>query len=123
MQYNYDEIGSRWIAIWNEPDEGKREAEVSKIWTKDAKHFAPGFEANGLEAIGARADAVYGRFIKQLGCDIRSVNCAGYGDVLQILWEIVPTKGGPAVATGSEVLILNAAGKARLDYQFNDPQS
>ncbi len=121
MSFDYNEIGSRWIAIWNEADEPTRQSQLAEIWTSDARHCAPGFEANGLEAIGQRVNAVYKRFVQQGGCVIRRVDCAGYGDVLRILWEIAPVRGGPAVATGSEILMLNEAGATRLDYQFNDP--
>jgi hypothetical protein len=41
--------------------------------------------------------------------------------VLRVLWAIVPARGGPALMTGSEVLMLNEVGAVRLDCQFNDP--
>jgi hypothetical protein len=121
MSFNYNEIGNRWTAIWNEADETTRQSQLAQIWTLDAKHFAPGFAATGLEAILERVNAVHERFIQQAGCNIHCVDCAGHGDVLRVLWAIVPARGGPALMTGSEVLMLNEAGAVRLDYQFNDP--
>jgi hypothetical protein len=123
MSFNYDEIGQQWIAIWNEADETARQAQASKIWTSDARHFAPGFEGNGLDAIRERLNAVYNRFIKQADCVIRHVDSVGFGDALRVLWEIAPRSGGPAIMKGSEILMLNKAGTVRLDYQFVDPQA
>ncbi|QND44511.1 hypothetical protein HB780_01615 (plasmid) [Rhizobium lusitanum] len=67
-------------------------------------------------------NAAHNRFVKQGGCVIHGVDYAGQGDALRILWEIAPSNGGAAIATGSEFLLLDEAGKVRLDYQFNDPQ-
>ena len=122
MSFDYHAICARWISIWNELDEEARVAQAPEIWTLEASHFAPGFEGHGLKAIKERVQAAHNRFVKQAGCVIRSADYAGYGNALRILWEIAPAAGGTPIATGSEFLLLDDDGKARLDYQFNDPQ-
>ena len=122
MPINYTEIGNRWISIWNDHDEAARNRQLTEIWASGASHFAPGFEGHGLKAIEERVNTAHSRFVKQGGCVIRGVDYAGQGDALRILWEIAPSNGGDAIATGSEFMLLDEAGKVRLDYQFNDLQ-
>lgn len=58
-----DELAARYVAIWNEPNEAKRNAGVASLWSADARAYTSANEYIGLDAITRRVAATYEKFV------------------------------------------------------------
>jgi SnoaL-like protein len=58
---------SRYVAVWNEPDPARRRQAIAALWTEDGAHFTPSLEARGYEAIEARITGAHDRFVRTEG--------------------------------------------------------
>ena len=126
----------QYLALWNEPDAGRRRQMITELWTEDGRHFLqppqeiraiaaqPGIampailEAGGYEAIEARAASAYEHWVGSEGLSFRGRGDAErLGDVVKFHWEAV-AKDGTVVAVGLVFLVLAARGRITRDYTF-----
>src|SRR5512133_1455046 len=131
------EIADRYVAIWNEPHPETRGRMVAEIWSSDGVHvlqptqeareaaaaLAMGarFESRGHAELEARVANAHARFIAPGEYAFQGRGDAvRLGDMVKFGWEMVPAAGGEPAGSGLEILILDAEGRARLDYQFID---
>jgi 2-hydroxychromene-2-carboxylate isomerase len=129
------ELVTRYMKVWNEPSPEVRRAAVRELWTEDGVHILqppeeavkiasrPGigltatFQARGHEELTARVDSAHNEFVAtgqmvfRLGGDVVQLH-----DMVRFGWEAV--SDGEVVAGGSNVLLLDADGRIRVDYQF-----
>lgn len=125
----------RYVAVWNEPDAGRRRTAVAELWTTDAVQVleppedvrktaaglgvTPVFEARGLAALEVRVTRSYEEFVAPGQYIFRALGPgARLQDVVKFRWQMVSTADGEVAGTGLEVVVLDAEGKIRTDYQF-----
>jgi len=62
-----ENLVSRYVAVWNEPDPSRRRQAIAGLWTEDGAHFTPSLEARGYEVIEARISGAHDRFVRAEG--------------------------------------------------------
>ena len=129
-------LAHKYLALWNEPDAGRRRRAIAELWTEDGRHFVqppqeirriaaqPGvgltaiLEARGHGEIEARVASAYEHWVASEGLTFRRRDDAAHlGDVLTLRWEAVD-KRGELSAVGQHVLVLAADGRIERDYTF-----
>jgi len=129
------ELVDRYIAVWNEPSPQARAATVRELWTEDGVHILeppeeaakiaarPGigltatFQARGHEELTARVESAYAEFVATGQMTFRRRDdVVRLHDMVRFSWEAV--NGDQVVGGGSDVLLLDADGRIRADYQF-----
>jgi hypothetical protein len=135
MMRNPTELADRYIAVWNEQSPEVRRTAVRELWTEDCVHLLqppeeavriaerPGigleaiFQARGHDELTARVTSAYEEFVATGQMTFR---CSGdvtrLHDMVRFSWEAV--NGDEVVGGGSNVLLLDADGRIRADYQF-----
>jgi hypothetical protein len=130
------ELAERYLALWNEPDAGRRRRMVAELWTEDGRHILqppqeirriaaqPGIgltailEARGYEEIEARAASAYEHWAGSEGLSFRGRDdVERLGDVVKFHWEAV-AKDGELFGVGLNFLVLAADGRIERDYTF-----
>ena len=130
------EFAEQYLALWNEPDAGRRRQMIAELWTEDGRHILqppqeicaiaaqPGIamtailEAGGYEEIEARAASAYEHWVGSEGLSFRGRDDAErLGDVVKFHWEAV-AEDGTVAAVGLVFLVLAAHGRIERDYTF-----
>jgi len=124
-----------YVAVWNEPDAGRRGAAVRALWSDDAVHVLQppqeirqaaaglGFdrlvlEARGHDALERRVTRAYEEFVAPGTFSFRARGDADrLHDLVKFRWEMVGAPGDVA-AVGLEILLLGADGRIVSDFQF-----
>jgi hypothetical protein len=131
-----EDLADRYVALWNEPDSGRRRVLVEELWTEDGSQILqppeemreiaarPGLglaatlEAWGHDELEARADTAYEQWVGSGTMTFRRRDdVERLGDVVKFHWEGV-SADGEVTGVGLEFLVLNADGRIRRDYQF-----
>jgi hypothetical protein len=126
-----------YVAVWNEPDAGRRAAAVRALWSDDAVHVLQppqeirqaaaglGFdrlvlEARGHDALERRVRRAYEEFVAPGTYSFRARGDADrLRDLVKFRWEMVPVGApGDVAAVGLEVLLLGPDGRIVSDFQF-----
>ena len=119
-----EDLVSRYVAVWNEPDPSRRRQSIPRLWAEDGVHFTPSLEARGYEAIEARIAGAHERFVRAEGYLFSASHAgAGHHDAVTFSWEMRPARGGPVAARGFHFFVLADDGRIRSDYQFAEPVS
>ena len=114
-----EDLVSRYVTVWNEPDPTRRRQAIAALWTEDGAHFTPSLEARGYEAIEARITGAHDRFVRAEGYVFSAAHAgAGHHDAATFSWEMRPAGGGPVAARGFHFFVLGDDGRIRRDYQF-----
>ena len=133
--HDTQELASRYVAMWNEPDAERRRAAIAELWATDAVHkLEPPqdmrdtaatirvnavLEVRGHSALEQRVARAYEEFIAPGEFIFRAGGrAARVGDVVKLGWEMVKNDGGEVAAVGIDFLVLDADGRIRRDYQF-----
>jgi hypothetical protein len=130
------ELAEKYVALWNEPDAGRRRRMIAQLWAEDGRHILqppqeiraiaaqPGIaltailQAQGYEEIEARAASAYEHWVGSEGLSFRGRDDADrLDDVVKLHWEAV-AKDGTVVAVGLSFLVLAADGRIERDYTF-----
>ncbi len=111
-------VANRYVAVWNEPDPGRRRSTIAELWTADGAYIDPSAEDRGYDEIEAAVTKAYDEFVTK-GYVFRSANNAdGHHDAVRFNWEMVPAGGGAVAAVGFDFLVFDGDGRIRADYQF-----
>lgn len=129
------ELVNRYITVWNEPSPEARRATVRALWADDCVHILqppeeavkiasrPGigltatFQARGHEELTARVESAYEEFVAAGRMTFRHRgDVTRLHDMVRFSWEAV--RDGTVVSGGANVLLLDADGRIRADYQF-----
>ena len=129
-------LAERYVALWNEPDADRRRRTIAELWAEGGRHILqppqeiraiaaqPGIaltatlEAQGYEAIEARAASVYEHWVRSEGLSFRGRDDADrLGDVVKLHWEAVAADG-TVFAVGLSFLVLAGDGRIERDYTF-----
>ena len=129
-------LAEQYVALWNEPDAGRRRQIITELWASDGKHILqppqelselaarPGvglsaiLVARGHAEIEARATSAYEHWVGSEGLSFRGRDDADrLGDVVKLHWEAV-AQDGTVPAVGLTFLVLAADGRIERDYTF-----
>jgi hypothetical protein len=108
----------RYLAVWNGPDPDARRRQIAELWAEDGAHVLPSSEICGPEAIEAEIKRTYDA-VGAKGLAFSAHNVEGHHEAVRFDWEMRPSAGGAAAATGSTFILLDDAGRIRRDYQFD----
>jgi hypothetical protein len=130
------ELAEKYIALWNEPDAGRRRRMIAELWTEGGTHILqppqeiraiaarPGLAltailtARGYKEIEARAASAYEHWVGSEGLSFRGRGDAErLGEVVKFHWEAV-AKDGEVFGVGLNFLVLAADGRIERDYAF-----
>lgn len=113
-----NQFADRYVALWNEPDAGRRRSAIAALWTEDGAYIDPSHEDRGYHEIEAAVAKAYDEFVAK-GFVFRSANNAdSHHNTVRFNWEMVPADGGPVAAVGFDFMVLDDDGRIRSDYQF-----
>ena len=131
-----EQLASRYLALWNEPDADRRRRTIAELWREDGRHVLqppqeirgiaaqPGIgltailEARGCKEIEARVASAYEHWVGSEGLSFRGRDVAErLGDVVKFHWEAV-AKDGAAFGVGLNFLVLAADDRIERDYTF-----
>jgi hypothetical protein len=131
-----NELASRYVAIWNQPDAELRRKAIQGLWADDGIHVLqppegirqiatrlgfpfPTLEARGYDALEARVTRAYEDFVASGKFTFKPRhNADRLGDVVKFGWEMVPTGGHEVAGAGLDILILDEDGRIKADCQF-----
>ncbi|GGS25384.1 isomerase [Streptomyces aureoverticillatus] len=112
------ELAGRYIAVWNEPDQHKRAAAISELFTADATYTDPLADVRGHEGIGA---VIAGAREQFQGFDFKILGeVDAHHHIARFQWELVPAGGGENLVIGFDVAVSDGAGKIRAVHGFLD---
>jgi hypothetical protein len=117
-----EDIARRYIHIWNETDADARRAEIAALWTEDGTHYVKLREVHGHAALETRVATSHQTNVAERNYKFELQDgVEQLRDMVKFKWRMVGNRGGAVAATGSIVLLLADDGRARIDYQFIDP--
>lgn len=112
------QVIDRYIAIWNEPDPGRRRDLISRTWTEEATYVDPMVAAEGHAAIGATVAAAREQFP---GLEFRLAGPVdAHHDVVRFTWELGPVDDPESLVVGFDVAVQAEDGRLRQVIGFLD---
>lgn len=112
-------LAENYVALWNEPDPQRRRIALAALWADDAIHRTPSMEAQGHAAIEARLLGAYERWVRDRACEFVLIGeASGHHDAVRFQWAMRRKQDGATLSIGSDLLLIDASGRIRLDYQF-----
>jgi hypothetical protein len=97
------QIADRYIAVWNETDQGRRRALLAEGWAENASYVDPVMSGEGREQIGALIAAVHERFP---GCRFKLEGRAdGYHDKVRFSWALGPNTEADLIK-GTDFIVI-----------------
>src|ERR1700730_301496 len=110
-------LTNRYLEVWNEKDEARRNAAIRALWAEGGGHVAPSIEVYGHEALEARVARTHQRWVLEEGYRFASRgNATAHHNVVKFTWEMVPAAGGKAESVGVDRPLLDADGRLRSVY-------
>ena len=113
---NATEIATRYIALWNETDTGKRRALIARAWTEDATYVDPLMRSDGHSGIDAMIAGVQQRFTGHHFA-LRGTP-EGHNDRVRFSWSLA--NGDAPVAHGTDFALVTADGRLKAVTGFLD---
>ena len=112
-------LADRYVAVWNETDAERRRAGIAALWVPDGQHYVGERAVRGYEALEARVRGSHEKNVRDDGNRFRAAsNARLLHDVVTFTWEMLPAESETVLATGLEVLTIDAEGRILVDYQF-----
>jgi hypothetical protein len=112
-------LANRYVAAWNETDAECRRQAIQALWTADGKHFVDTRQAIGHDALQARITGSHEKNVTKAGYRFRAVqNARRLRDAITFHWQMLPQGRDEILATGLEILLVNAEDQILVDYQF-----
>jgi hypothetical protein len=92
---NAAQIADRYIAVWNETDQGRRRALLAEGWAENATYVDPMMAGEGRERIGELIGAVHAQFPGfRFKLDGRA---DGHGDKVRFSWTLGPDSAADTI--------------------------
>jgi hypothetical protein len=113
-----DEIVRRYVAVWSEPDPGRRRDAIAGLWAEDGAEFVESAQFRGRDELDARVSGAYKEFVESGEFTVASADDAvGHHDAVTFTIQLVSRNGGVGWAA-RVVLIVGEDYLIRFDYQF-----
>ncbi len=112
-------IAETYVALWNEPDPWVRRAAIEAFWVPDGRHFVRAQEVAGYDALERRVTGSHEKNVRDAGHRFRArPDARQLQDMVTFHWEMLRGDSEEVLAVGLEVILVDEAGRARVDYQF-----
>lgn len=99
----YTELADRYIAVWNEADEGRRSELIAHTYSEGATYVDPMMEGKSHAGINTMITAARAQFPGH--SFRRSGEVEAHHDRVRFSWALAP-EGGPPVALGTDVGVV-----------------
>jgi hypothetical protein len=116
---DFQAFSERYVELWNLGDDENRRETIRSLWADDGGHVAPTISVKGYEELEARVARSYQRWGVEERCRFRLRGNERHHNVARILWEMLD-RDGKVESLGTEIIVLNEAGKIDCAYQFID---
>ena len=114
------QLADRYVEVWCETDPERRRRAIAELWTPDGEHYVGAREVRGYDDLEQRIKGSHEKNIRDNGHRFRAVKDArALRDVVTFHWEMLPADSEQVVATGLEILLIDATGRILVDYQIN----
>jgi hypothetical protein len=114
------ELVERYVAVWNESGVEARRRRIAELWAPDGSRITETSVRKGHGAIEAEALAAFDTWVAK-GFEFSSANRSqAHHNVARLTWRMRAKDSGKPAASGSNLLIFDAGGGIRFDYQFDD---
>ena len=119
---DFNELTSRYVAMWNETKTERRNQYVRELWSEDGIECTAARETRGYEALETRVTASHEKNVRDAGCLFRRCHGAtGHHGLIKFNWEMFQVSDGVVQSTGSYVLLLDDSGKIQQAWLLVDP--
>ena len=116
-----NELASRYVAMWNETDNERRNQFVRDLWSEDGIECTKARESRGHAALEVRVTDAHEKNVRDGGCLFRSCNNAdGHHGLIKFNWEMFRVRDGAIQSTGFYMLLLDDSDKIRQAWLFVD---
>ena len=106
--YNPEAIARDYLAVWNQANADRRQADIAQHWTVDARYADPMMAASGRDAIGAMIEQARAQFPGH--AFTLKGQPDSHRDFVRFSWTLAPANG-TAVGGGTDVVRLDAEGR------------
>ena len=111
-------IADRYLAVFNEPDDGTRRGTIEAIWRPDATEFVFEVQFHGYEELEARVIRAYQTFVANGKYTVQGAgDVSRHDDIVMFTAQLVTPDGVVDWAT-RVFLLLDGDGRIREDYQL-----
>jgi hypothetical protein len=115
-------VAGRYLAVWSEPDPGRRRRAIAALWAPDGTEFVEGAQFRGHEGLEARIAEAHQAFVASGKYTVTSPgDVTAHHDIVTLTIQLAQAGGDRAdeVAWAARVfLVLRADGLIREDYQL-----
>jgi hypothetical protein len=119
---NTDEIASRYLAVWREPDAEARRAAIAGLWAPDAVEYVEGIQFRGHAELEKRVAEAHHQFVVDRGFSITPAGDITRHDDVIIGGVQFVTLDDEVVWSARIFLIVGEDGLIREDYQLTVQQ-
>jgi SnoaL-like domain len=112
------ELISRYVGAWNNPDPVRRRAELASVYARDASIVTAGGVFAGIDAVAQHVAEVYEEFIAPGRYRFSNGGSVGHHDCILFRWEMREVASGELADAGMNLFVRSAAGLIMGDYQF-----
>jgi hypothetical protein len=113
-----NDIASRYLAVWREPDPAARRAAIASLWAPDGVEYVEGIQFRGHAELEKRVAEAHQQFVVDRGFSIVSgEDVAEHDDIITGTVQLVGTDL-EVVWAARIFLILTEDGQIAEDYQL-----
>jgi hypothetical protein len=113
------QLVERYLALWHEPDDERRQASINALWTEDGAQFTRTQAFQGYDALDKRVTTAHEKWVQEGGFRFKLAGDVDtHHNAVKFAWEMVPRDGGDVAGSGLIFLVLSDDGRIQLDYQF-----
>jgi hypothetical protein len=105
---NSTDLVDRYIAIWNEPDAGRRRELIVDTWAEDGRYIDPLFAVGGHDGVETMVSGFQQQFPGLTFA--RTGDVEQHHDRVRFTWDLLPPTGG-RIAAGTDVAIVSPDGR------------
>jgi hypothetical protein len=120
MSTPFRTIADSYLAVWNEADDARRRALVSRTWRPDARYADPLMKGDGHEGICRMIEAARAQFPGHAFA-LRG-EPDGHGAWVRFSWSLGPREGA-AIAGGTDIACMDGDGRFAQVTGFLDGQA
>lgn len=113
-----EQLINRYIEVWNERATERRAAGLAEIWAADGSYIDPLVSAAGRDQIDAAIDGAQRQFPDFTFRLTGAVET--HHNLVRFSWELGPEDSSEAPIAGSDVAVLDDAGRLRDVHGFLD---
>jgi hypothetical protein len=119
MNIDIDDLVTRYVAVWNEPDPSARRAMIASLWAADATEYTEESEYHGHAAMESRVTEAHTDLVQKGGFLFHpEFDTRTHHGAIAFTTKMTPASGGDPAWRGRVFLVLADDGRIRDDYQF-----